>query len=145
LEFLEWAVLLEHGVEMGDEQHALALARRMPGTLGDEVAGATETAAVDPAGLEAERLELRTQDVRHCAYAGEVHRAAIDVDDLFHRPHRGCLPGLPVSDDLLLRGRGGNQRCRQCEAATGENCCTNLSKNRTREGLHGSPLQSQAA
>ena len=60
LELLERAVRLEHRVEMADEQDARPGARM----LGDEMAGALERRAVDPARREAERVELGAEDAR---------------------------------------------------------------------------------
>ena len=59
LELLERAVGLEHGVEVADEQDV----RPGPGMVGDEVAGAVQRRAVDPARLEPERVELGAEHV----------------------------------------------------------------------------------
>ena len=42
-----------------------------PAALRDEVPGALERGAVDPAHGEAERFELAAEDLADCAHAGE--------------------------------------------------------------------------
>jgi hypothetical protein len=101
LEPLERAVSLEHRVDVADEQHLGPAA----GPLGDEVPGAAEGGAVDPAGGEAEGCQLRRHEVGDRADAGEVHRAAVDVDQPFEQRHRRGLAGVDRRHDGLL-GRG---------------------------------------
>ena len=69
LELLERAVRLEHGVEVTDQQHA----RTGAGMVRHEMAGPLERRAVDPAGLEPERLELRREQPADLAHAVQVH------------------------------------------------------------------------
>ena len=85
--------------------------------LGDQVTGASERCAVLPAHLEAERLEPRPQHVRDLAHAGEIHGAAVDVDDLFEQRDRACLaaPG-PLTTSACL-GRGRRADCSAGKAA----------------------------
>jgi len=115
LEALERMVRLEHGIEVADQQHVAAAARM----LGDEMAGAPERRAIFPAHLEAERLEARPQDVGDPAHAGEIHRAAVDVDDLFEQRDRALLLRLDPLDERALGGRR-RRKCGSCKRSERE-------------------------
>ena len=52
-----------------------------PRMLGNEMTSPVERGAVDPTRGEAERIELGAQHVGDATHTGEVHRAAVDVDD----------------------------------------------------------------
>ena len=84
LEALKRTARLEHRIEVPDEEY-LGSGPRM---LGDQVAGAMERRAVDPASREAERVELRPEHVADLTHAGEVHRAAVDVHDALEQRER---------------------------------------------------------
>ncbi len=85
LEALKRTARLIHGVQVTDEQYLLA----RPRMFGDEMAGAAKRCAVDPPRLKPERVELRAQYVGDLPDAGEVHRAAVDVDDALEQ--RECI------------------------------------------------------
>ena len=93
LELLKRAVGLEHSVEMTDEQESPAAA----GMIGDQVARALERRAVDPSRLEAKLLELGGEELADLPHAGEVLRAAVDVDRALEERERLG----PVSIDML--------------------------------------------
>src|SRR5579884_373777 len=76
--------------------------------LGDQVARAMKRAAVDPTRLEAEGIELGPKHVTHATHAGQIQRAAVDVDDLLEQ--RELLRGMGVDgprDRLFVGGEGG--------------------------------------
>ena len=77
----------------------------VPATLGDEMAGALERRAVDPAGGEPERVELAAEDVADRAHAGEVHRSAVDVDHALEQGQRLRIGGVDGRDDRLFLWR----------------------------------------
>src|SRR3546814_19488007 len=74
-ESLKGRVRLEHRVEMADEKHALALPAALVG--GDDMAGTSGLAPVDPLDVEAERLQPRPHRLSDRFDAGTVHRTAI--------------------------------------------------------------------
>ena len=94
--------------------------------LGNQVAGPVERRAVHPSCPEAERVELRPQHVGDPAHAGNVQRAAIDIDDLLEKRQRlaiVCIDGADQSafactesgrrlrhDRGGQRGDGGDER-----------------------------------
>ena len=88
---------------------------------GDEMAGAAGLGHVDPAHLEAERLELGAHHLADCGHAVEVQGAAVRV----HQPLEqgdGAI-GLAVDRGRhrpALRGRGGPGRGRRGRAGAGE-------------------------
>jgi hypothetical protein len=84
LEMLKGTARLEDRVEMPDQQELLTGSAM----LGDQVAGAMERCTIDPLGGEAERIELRAQHVAHLVHAGEVHRAAVDLDQALEEGER---------------------------------------------------------
>lgn len=104
---------LEDGVEVSDEEHALpqsSRAARRP-TLGDEMTCASHRRRqLRPAHGEADRLELALEDVAHRAHAGDVERAARDVDGLLEQPDRAVAVGAGTLDDLAL---GAGERLRR--------------------------------
>jgi len=104
-ESLERAVLLEHRVEMADEQDGPSGAR----VLGDEMAGPGERRAVDPPRAKSETVELVPEDRADLADTGEIHRPAVDGDDPLQEPLRGVPPGLDRPDDPPF-GRGERVR-----------------------------------
>ena len=79
--------------------------RPWSGPLRDEVAGALERRAVDPAGREPERLELGREQLADGADAVEVLRAAVDVDGALEQRQRAGLTGVDRGDDRLFDGR----------------------------------------
>ena len=80
LEALEGAVLLEHGVEVADEQDAQR--GRVPRPLRDQMAGAAERGALHPARAEARAPSSSARKTSpDRAHAREVHGAAVDVHD----------------------------------------------------------------
>ena len=97
-EALERRIRLEHRVEMADQQQALALPAAAVG--GDDMAGAAGLAHVDPAHLEAERLELGPHHLADRGDAREVERAAVLIDrplEQGDRPLALLLDGLQSS------------------------------------------------
>ena len=116
LELLERAVALEHGVEVADEQHPRTLA----GMIRDQVAGALERRAVHPGRLEPERVELLAEEVPDRADAGEVVRAAVDVD----RPSRAARAPRRCRRRRRTRSRArGAESCddlRECQQREAE-------------------------
>jgi hypothetical protein len=113
LEALERMIRLEHGIEMADQQHVPAAAWM----LGDQVPGASERGAIFPAHLEPERFEARPQHIRDTAHAREIHRAAVDIDDLFQQCDRAALLGL---DALHERALGAGRRTQRGSHAAHE-------------------------
>ena len=99
----------EDGVEMSDQQHAGS----GPLTLGDEMAGAIERCSVNPARREAERVELPAKDVADRAHAGEVHRAAIDVDDALEQRERLRVASIDGGGERLFLGGHASSSCRR--------------------------------
>ena len=72
----------------------------------DEVPGAFKRGPVHPGRLEPERIELSSKYVAHRANAREVHRTAVDVDDLLQQCERLAVVGIDViGDRTFLRGR----------------------------------------
>jgi hypothetical protein len=82
-EGLEGRAGFEDGVEMADQQDALAFAVAAMG--GDQVAGAAGGAHVGPADFEAERLEFGADDRGDGIDPGEVQRAAVLGDHAFEQ------------------------------------------------------------
>ena len=64
------------------------------GMVRDEMPGALERRAVDPRGLEAERVELLAEEVADGAHAREIVRAAVDVDGLLEQRQRVGVAGV---------------------------------------------------
>lgn len=110
---LERRVRLEHRVEVGDQQHALAAP--IPLVRRDEVAGAADPLEVDPLDLEAQRLELRLHHLRDGFDARDVQRAAVLVHPAPEQVERALLLGIDGLDHPLLPraeprgGRGGEE------------------------------------
>ena len=86
---------LEHRVEVADEDDA----RPAAGMVGDQVPGALERRAVHPRRLEAERVELLAEEIADGAHAGEVVRAAVDVDGLLEQRERVGVARVDRRDD----------------------------------------------
>ena len=95
LEFLKRAVSLEHGVEVADQEKATA----RPAPLRDQMPGALERRSVDPAGREAQAVELGREQLPHLAHAGKVLCPAVDVDGSFEERQGFGVVGVHVSDD----------------------------------------------
>ena len=94
---LEGAGLLEHGIHVADEQHALAaFAGLGAGMLGDEYAGALDLVHWSPLDIEAEVGQLGLHDVGDCAHPFEVVSAAVDVDEFLQHGVRSLLVGVDV-------------------------------------------------
>ena len=70
--------------------------------LGDEMPGALERCAVDPAGREAERLELGAEQLADFPDAVEVLRAAVDVDHALEERERVGVVRVDVVDERAL-------------------------------------------
>ncbi len=87
---------------MADQQQALALlafARRQ------QVAGALHFGRhVDPAGLEAQLVELFAEHLADFAHAFVVHGAAVDVDRALQQLQALSGVRLHFGDDLLFDG-----------------------------------------
>jgi hypothetical protein len=109
---------LEHGVEVAQQQQALAFAR-CARAGGQQVAGtAHRRRHVDPAGLEAERIEMSAEQLPNLAHAFRVHRAAVDQHALPEQVQRLRRMRPDFGHDALLdRVQGlGRHRCRLCTA-----------------------------
>ncbi len=78
-----------------------------PRPLRDEMARALERRAVDPAGREAQRVELGREQLPHLANAGKVLRPAVDVDGPLEQRQRLAVVRVHVSDDRALVWRQG--------------------------------------
>ncbi|MCC6069526.1 hypothetical protein ACFSQU_09680 [Massilia sp. GCM10020059] len=103
LPFLDRAVGFEHGVEVAEQQQALAL---LAVAGGKQVAGALHGGRhLDPAGRKAQFVELFTEDLAHFAHAGVVHGAAVDVDAAFEQGQRGRRARPDCGDDALFDRR----------------------------------------
>ncbi len=106
---LERRVRLEHGVVMGDQEHALAPAIAL--VARDQVARPVRGLHVEPLDLEAQRFELGADHARDRLDPGEVHRPAVLVHPLLEQADRAFLLGIDSLDHLLLGagelGRGG--------------------------------------
>ena len=110
LEPLKWAVFLEDGVQVPDEQHPRA---GSPVELREQVARSIHLRRhVDPTDVEAESGELFLERAPHLPHAGGVHRPAVDVDDALEERDRFLGMLVDVTGDRLfrrgqaLRGRG---------------------------------------
>ena len=101
LEFLKRAVGLEHRIEVTDEEETTA----RPRPLRDQMAGALERRSVDPAGREAQAVELGREHLPYLAHAGKVLCPAIDVDGSFEERQGFGVVGIHVSDDRAFVGR----------------------------------------
>ena len=55
--------------------------------------------------MEAERLETRLNLVFDSDHAGQIHGAAVDVNELLKEGHVGGQVAVDCSGDLLFRGR----------------------------------------
>ena len=93
---------------------------RRPGraTLGDEVSGALERRAVDPARREPQRVELGARKLSHLANAGKVLGAAVDVDGALEQRQRLAVVRVHVGDDRAFVGRQGCGRLAVRETQT---------------------------
>src|SRR5207237_1895626 len=78
LKALEGAVLLEHRVEVPDEQHLRPAAG--PLAAGDEMPGAPPGGAFHPLGPEAQGFEGGREQAPDLAHTGQVQGPAVDVD-----------------------------------------------------------------
>lgn len=94
--FRDRAVDLEHGIEMAEQEQALALATFAGG---HQMASPLQfRRQVDPACTEAQLLEFSSIHLADFAHTGVVHGSAVDVDALFEHadrfvgagPHSGC-------------------------------------------------------
>jgi hypothetical protein len=83
-ERLEGAVGLEDRIEMADQQYL----RRRSGMRRDQMPGALPRRAIHPAHREAERFQLGPEHGADSLDAGDVHRAAVDVDDTLEQRDR---------------------------------------------------------
>ena len=103
-EALEGRARLEHRVEVADQQHPLAApaAPRTGGMAGDQVTRAAGRGHVDPADVEAERLQFGAHHLGNRTYAGEVERARVLVD----QPLEQCLTARGVGGDRGLQPLG---------------------------------------
>jgi len=91
---------LEHGVEVTEQQQALAA---VAVARGDEVAGAAHPGRqLDPARGKAEGVELLAEQRAHVAHAAGIHRAAVDEDALLEQGERLRRMRLDLRDDFLL-------------------------------------------
>ncbi len=81
--------------------------KRRPGRppLRDQMPGALERRSVDPAGREAQAVELGREQLPHLAHAGKVLCPAIDVDGSFEERQGFGVVGVHVSDDRPFVGR----------------------------------------
>jgi hypothetical protein len=95
LETLKRRVALENRVEMPNEQDLPAAPVAAP--FGNEMTGPLPVGAVHPSSRETETLKLGRQNVGHCANAGEVVRAAVDV-------HRALDQGDGITSTIVDRG-----------------------------------------
>ena len=99
---------LEYGIHVPDEQQPLAAFAIARGTrmLGNQIAsslyGGFHRLPVDG---EAQGLEVGRDDVLDRDDSGQVHRAAVDVDDLFEQRAIFSVVGIDRSDHLLLLRR----------------------------------------
>lgn len=105
-EALERRIRLEHGVQVADHQDPLAASVTRVG--GDQVAGASGSAHVDPLHVEAQRLQLRAHHSADRGDPGNVERARVLVDQLLQQGDRMWLVGVDGgTHPLLARGRRG--------------------------------------
>jgi hypothetical protein len=104
----------EYGVEVAEQQQALALAvTRCAGARGQQVAGALHFGRhVDPAGLEAERVELGAEQLPDGAHALQVIGAAIDQRTLPEQLERLRAVGADRGHDALFDRAECRAACR---------------------------------
>jgi hypothetical protein len=107
-EFLEWALGLEDGIHVSDEENAIAALAAAAGTgvFGDKVASALGLRLHGhPADGEAEGLEARGEHVFDGYDARQVHGSTVDVDDLFKQPEVVGKVGVDGARGALFEGR----------------------------------------
>ena len=75
--------------------------------LGDEVPGALERGAVDPARLKPERVEFGGEHAPHLSDAVEILCSAVDVDDALEQRERLAVVRVDVGGQGALVGRKG--------------------------------------
>ena len=89
-----------------------------PGMLGHEMSRAVERRRRRPTRREAERVELAAQHVGDATHAGEVHRAAVDVDDALQQAPAFARSRVDCARDDALLGREGQLALRTALART---------------------------
>ena len=95
---LERRVEFEHGVEVADQEHPLAV----PGVVRDEVTGAARLAHRDPAHREPKRFELAADHGRDGLDPGKVGRAAVLVHQPLEQREGARLLGVDRGDHSCL-------------------------------------------
>src|SRR3954469_18246340 len=76
-----------------------------------EVPSSVERCAIDPSSFKSDRCEFRSQGVCDLAYACEIHRPTVDVDELLEQSNRLVLTRLQGRYEMrFMRGRLGKAR-----------------------------------
>jgi len=98
LVFLERARWLEHRIEVTNQKQSRPAAI----ALRDQVTCASPCRTVHPPHLEADCLELDPENLCHLANAGEIHRAAVHVDEPLEQCQPFGIGWIDSGDNALL-------------------------------------------
>jgi hypothetical protein len=106
LEFLEWALRFEDGVEMADQKEM----RARTIALCDQMPSAAELSALNPARCQPDVAKLAREDFSDRFDALEVERAAVVVDAALEQFERSRAARVDVLDDCSFDGIQGGRR-----------------------------------